>query len=432
MNNSPVDIFRDFRFLCYELTLRAQDPIELPEFIGSTLRGGFGHALKQVGCFVPGDICPPCQQPEQCPYNLLFENRNLARERLPKRFAESPPKLFVLEPPIFYPPRLRSGDRLKFRLILLNHAIDLRIYPIVAMRFWGENGLGYTRGRFELERIVAVNPLTADEQQIYSDADQIVYQDDKPLTIGEICDWCETWQVGPLLKLSFVTPARLPGRGYSPENLELRIVLKSALERLSILALLSGWPKAEIDFDTPLFRIGQTGSTGSDKQAGSGWKMALRLFLAYGHGLRDGREVGIENLKIQFAAPGIHHRCHRETFGIVGDIAGDGFQCRDGGDRNLEDRAQGPCKRQADTQTGKGSRAAGGGHEGQFLVRVPLIHHHCIDHVSQPFGLPPLHVLAPIGEHLSRSPVAQGHRAGLQAGIDTKNEHVANVLSTPV
>jgi len=251
--SSPLALYRDFNLLCYELTLRAQEPMPLPEFLGSTLHGGFGHALKQVGCFVPNArACPPCQHPGQCPYNQLFDFKNLPGLEIPKRYAESPPKLFVIELPASHPPQLRRGERLRFRLLLFGPTIELRIYPIVAMRIWSETGLSYKRGRFELERIVAVNPLSGEEQQVYSSTDQMVQQNDAPLTLGEICRWCEDWQTGPLMKLTFVTPLRLPGRGYKPDDLDLKIVIKSALERLSILALLSRLPEAAVDFVTPL------------------------------------------------------------------------------------------------------------------------------------------------------------------------------------
>ncbi len=253
MSVSPLELYRDFSILCYDLTLRAQQPISLPPFLGSTLHGGFGIALKQVGCFLPAaGACPPCQHPAKCPYNLLFEYKNLPLDHIPKRYLESPPKLYVFELPASHPSRLQSGERLTFRLTLFGPAIEMRIYPIVAMRIWSENGLGYQRGRFDIERIVATNPLTNEQQQVYSSTDQMVQQNDEPLRVEEISRWCESWQPGNLLKLSFLTPARLFGRGYGPNDLDLKIVLKSALERLSILALLSGLPQGEIDLATPL------------------------------------------------------------------------------------------------------------------------------------------------------------------------------------
>ncbi|NUO83423.1 CRISPR system precrRNA processing endoribonuclease RAMP protein Cas6 [candidate division KSB1 bacterium] len=253
MSLSPHELYREFSILCYDLTLRAQQPISLPPFLGSTLHGGFGRALQQIGCFAPNArACPPCQHPQQCPYNLLFEYKNLPLDHIPKRYLESPPKLYVFELPASHPSRLQTGERLQFRLTLFGPAIEMRIYPIVAMRIWSENGLGYERGRFEIERIVAANPLTNEQQQVYSSTDQMVQQNDEPLRVEQISRWCENWQPGNLLKLSFVTPARLFGRGYGPNDLDLKVVLKSALERLSILALLSGLPQGESDWQTPL------------------------------------------------------------------------------------------------------------------------------------------------------------------------------------
>lgn len=37
----------------YELKLQALQKALLPQFLGSTLRGAFGHALKQAVCVMP-------------------------------------------------------------------------------------------------------------------------------------------------------------------------------------------------------------------------------------------------------------------------------------------------------------------------------------------------------------------------------------------
>jgi hypothetical protein len=263
MNSSPPpcvsipEACRDFEILCYELTLRAEQFIPLPQFLGSTLHGGFGAALQQTGCMKASPShCPPCEFPRQCPYNLLFLDPGLATKNLPKRYATAP-KLMVIQVPFPSPTRLEPGQRLTFRLLLFGPAIALRIYPIVAMRILAEQGLGYRRGRFTLENITSLNPLTGERHHIYSSADQMVHQNDEPFTIAELCQWADSWSLGNLIKLSFVTPVRLFGRGYSPANLDLKIVLKSALERLCILSHVSGAPCPSVDFDTPLAAAGK-------------------------------------------------------------------------------------------------------------------------------------------------------------------------------
>lgn len=47
-----------FTLAHYRLTLEALDPLHLPPFKGSALRGGFGHTFKRLACAEPW----PCGQ----------------------------------------------------------------------------------------------------------------------------------------------------------------------------------------------------------------------------------------------------------------------------------------------------------------------------------------------------------------------------------
>ena len=52
----------------YRVTFKAVEPLILPEYLGSTLRGAFGHAFRRLCCIArPGEECPA---PESCPYRL--------------------------------------------------------------------------------------------------------------------------------------------------------------------------------------------------------------------------------------------------------------------------------------------------------------------------------------------------------------------------
>ena len=43
-----------FKLACYELTIHPVEPLELPPYKGSALRGGFGHTFKRLACFDGG------------------------------------------------------------------------------------------------------------------------------------------------------------------------------------------------------------------------------------------------------------------------------------------------------------------------------------------------------------------------------------------
>ena len=57
----------------FQFILKAQDPLVLPPYKGSTLRGGFGFAFKRVVCALLNQDCPDCLLKEKCLYSYVFE-----------------------------------------------------------------------------------------------------------------------------------------------------------------------------------------------------------------------------------------------------------------------------------------------------------------------------------------------------------------------
>ena len=51
---------RHFKFARFQFLLTAIDRLCLPEYKGSTLRGGFGYAFKKVVCALRTKKCPDC------------------------------------------------------------------------------------------------------------------------------------------------------------------------------------------------------------------------------------------------------------------------------------------------------------------------------------------------------------------------------------
>lgn len=149
----------------YRFTLQPEDALSLPDYWGSTLRGGFGHLFRRIAC--PARRDEACPMPHQCPYHLIFETapppdapalRNL--DDIPRPFVLAPPS------PNGQPGRTTAAQHLPdaellFDLTLVGHAIDFLPYFVVAFRELGVEGLG--RGRGHLRRgsiaLPAVSPL---------------------------------------------------------------------------------------------------------------------------------------------------------------------------------------------------------------------------------------------------------------------------------
>jgi len=63
----------DIKLAKLKLHLTARDHIYLPQFAGSALRGGFGHALRKSCCAMQGQDCRVCMLKTSCLYASVFE-----------------------------------------------------------------------------------------------------------------------------------------------------------------------------------------------------------------------------------------------------------------------------------------------------------------------------------------------------------------------
>ena len=95
-------IDEDFSFIDlarFEVRLRALEPTSLPPFLGSTLRGSFGHALKDAVCVVDHRDCLRCALLDRCVYPYLFETP-VPPGIQQLRGQDQAPVPFIIEPPI--------------------------------------------------------------------------------------------------------------------------------------------------------------------------------------------------------------------------------------------------------------------------------------------------------------------------------------------
>ena len=116
----------------------ARASLDLPAYLGSTLRGAFGHVFRAMAC--PGRFDQPCPIPETCPYHLIFETSPPpGSEAL--RTHEEVPRPFVIAPITNDGGWLEQGRRLiapgeelSFDLTLIGRAQDFFPYFVVAFR----------------------------------------------------------------------------------------------------------------------------------------------------------------------------------------------------------------------------------------------------------------------------------------------------------
>jgi hypothetical protein len=93
----------------HRIVFAAEQPMRLPEHLGSTWRGGFGHALKRSVCIQRLRPCPGCPMAQAGLYPLVFETEPGPEARKMRRY-ERVPHPYVLAPDGWGRHRLEPGE----------------------------------------------------------------------------------------------------------------------------------------------------------------------------------------------------------------------------------------------------------------------------------------------------------------------------------
>lgn len=209
----------------YRFEFEVTAPTRLPEYAGSTLRGAFGHALRQLACMTREKSCAGCMLAATCPYTAIFEPQKPAAGSLT---LATPPVPYVIEPPEWGARQYAKEEALAFYFTLIGKAADHLPLCIMAWRRAFARGVGAGDGTAELLE-VRQETLT-DETLIYRSGEAI---GDHPrsITLAE--------QTAPdAVTLEFVTPLRLQenGRAIPPNRLATRPLLTALMRRASLLS----------------------------------------------------------------------------------------------------------------------------------------------------------------------------------------------------
>jgi len=230
--NGLGEVIRALRWARLRVTLRAEEPLHLPPYAGSTFRGAFGHAFKRVACPLRRE-CGACAHQAVCVYAYVFDTpapgdgSSLTRGA----YVAHP---FVLEPPDTRERDVAPGEALEVGMVLIGRAIPLAPYFLAACREMGRQGVGRGRGRFRLERAVADDP--------HSPTGRTVYDGERDLLAPAVPPWSGDQIVErgaprvERLTVEFVTPTRLRQDADLVVRPEFGTLATALLRRVSVLA----------------------------------------------------------------------------------------------------------------------------------------------------------------------------------------------------
>ena len=230
-------MFKDFRFIVLEVSLKCLEKATLNSYHGSMIRGVIGQTLRKVSCTKGKSTdCGQCSSFKSCPYANVFYSIDKSSEDMLTKVTTIP-NPFVVYPLMKGKEKFEEGESLKFNLTLFGKAISYLHYFIHALNEIKERGLGSGRKKFELEYIKDIKTgemiLIGDE---LSCKDIRGYKlDIEPLNVKRIT-------------LEFDTPLRIKHEGKPAGTIDFEIAMKNILRRIAMAHEYFMDKKIDIDY----------------------------------------------------------------------------------------------------------------------------------------------------------------------------------------
>ncbi len=224
----------------YTFRCRFRSRALLPEFKGSTLRGGFGHALKRVSCALRRQDCSSCLLSDSCAYAFLFEIKKVLPFEAKRLRVAQRPHPYVIVPPNEKKRVYEANDPFTFDFILFGRANDYLPHILYAVREMGQNGLGKrtkNKGCFEIESV--------------GQGDQIIFSGDNLNTgypLQEIFLDTLSGSADGTINVTCLTPLRLKYANQLQNALPFHFIIRAALRRVSTLETIYGDGEPDLDY----------------------------------------------------------------------------------------------------------------------------------------------------------------------------------------
>ncbi|HRJ42876.1 MAG TPA: hypothetical protein PL105_13405, partial [Caldilineaceae bacterium] len=223
------------RFSC-----RAVQPILWHPFKGSALRGAFVGVLRRTFCpeWRAGETDPIHVQ--LCPVCQLLAAPN--DEETPGDVRRP----YAIRPPLDEDLRYELGREFSFTITLFGESLLYLPYLVLTAGGMGATGIGRKgadgqRGRFTVERIDSLNPLTGESVALLGTGEQMVQAVSAPVTHAQVLaasqEGAELLTASQnRLTLHFLTPTRLTQDEHKLEKPQPFQVMKAAVLRAADLS----------------------------------------------------------------------------------------------------------------------------------------------------------------------------------------------------
>ncbi|MEA1878443.1 MAG: CRISPR system precrRNA processing endoribonuclease RAMP protein Cas6 [Bacteroidota bacterium] len=220
-------------------TYQPHTHVELPDYIGSTFRGAFGHALKKTVCVNPAMECSDCPLAEQCLYLYAFETTRSKSDPAPFPGLNEIPHPYIIQPLPGSSGATRSSGNIQIGVKLFGPLTDALMILFQAMSALGKIGIG--KGKIKMDILELHDAPTG--ELIYTS--ETSWHHTPPLHQFELLDSHKESDI--ILELQ--TPLRLPKLGQNPENLDAAVFILSLLRRFQIMVFYFGLDFSKIEMN---------------------------------------------------------------------------------------------------------------------------------------------------------------------------------------
>jgi len=215
--------------------LKLLENVSLPAYLGSTLRGGFGHVFKRTVCLSPERNCQECLLKGKCAYSYCFETPTSPEIALSYK-SSNYPHPFIIEPLPKPQSWSKEDNHINFNLVLVGKGIDYLPYFVFLFDELGRLGIGRERGKYLLEKVEGLSDFSNTQYEtIYESRGRFLSNGYKVKTLADIVNETSGY-TGQTLTINFVTPTRIKYQGKLGSNIDFCVFIKNLLRRISLLS----------------------------------------------------------------------------------------------------------------------------------------------------------------------------------------------------
>lgn len=243
-----MDTLKSLYLHKYWITVQPKEPITLPAYKGSALRGVFGHALRRTVCVQKDTDCQECLLRLKCVYSYIFETPIPEDDPFCRKYS-SAPHPYIITPTITTKRYFKEDEQLHFEVVLAGKANDYLPYFVYTFVEMGKMGIGKDRGRFKLINVCACQD-DGSLTEIFNGSDGTLKSANNRIDLETL-----TSNFSPptsCLTLSFETPVRIKDEGdLAAVELPFDLLIKRLYERAVLLSHYHCQAEME-DVDKPL------------------------------------------------------------------------------------------------------------------------------------------------------------------------------------